>query len=169
MLSIGITTFKRRIDSLTSMVEYLKSCDPEIIINIAVNGEIEEPFDEEYYRNWQAKISGHLDACRSKIAALKKEGKKIAGFGAAAKGCIFLNAAGLTFEDLEYVVDDTDIKQGKYVPGTGLQVVGREALESDPVDYLIILAHNFADHISVSLRKEFKGKFLVFLPDIAEW
>lgn len=129
----------------------------------------EEPFDEEYYRNWQAKIAGHLDACRSKIAALKKEGKKIAGFGAAAKGCIFLNAAGLTFEDLEYVVDDTDIKQGKYVPGTGIRVVGREALKSDPVDYLIILAHNFADHISVSLRKEFKGKFLVFLPEIAEW
>jgi len=48
MLSIGITTFKRRIVSLTSMVEYLKSCDPEIVINIAVNGEIEEPFDEEY-------------------------------------------------------------------------------------------------------------------------
>jgi novobiocin biosynthesis protein NovU/D-mycarose 3-C-methyltransferase len=129
----------------------------------------EEPFDEKYYIGWQESISNHLQACRDKIASIKKEGKKIAGFGAAAKGCIFLNALGLTSEDLEYVVDDTDIKQGKYVPGTGLQVVGREELENNPVDYLIILAHNFADHISVSIRKEYKGKFLVFLPEIAEW
>lgn len=129
----------------------------------------EEPFGERYYREWQKKVSDHIQACRSKIDALKKAGKKIAGFGAAAKGCIFLNAAGLTSEDLEYVVDDTDIKQGKYVPGTGLRVVGREELKSHPVDYLIILAHNFADHISVSLRREFDGKFLVFLPEISEW
>jgi novobiocin biosynthesis protein NovU/D-mycarose 3-C-methyltransferase len=129
----------------------------------------EEPFDEKYYIGWQESISNHLQTCRDKIASIKKEGKKIAGFGAAAKGCIFLNALGLTSEDLEYVVDDTDIKQGKYVPGTGLQVVGREELENNPVDYLIILAHNFADHISVSIRKEYKGKFLVFLPEIAEW
>ena len=129
----------------------------------------EEPFDETYYKTWQEKISIYLQTCRDKICDIKKDGKKIAGFGAAAKGCIFLNAVGLTSDELEYVVDDTDIKQGKYVPGTGLKVVGREELEKNPVDYLIILAHNFADHISVSIRKEYKGKFLVFLPEIAEW
>lgn len=51
MLSIGITTFKRRINSVSDMVEYLKSCDPEIIINIAINGEVEEEFDEEYRKD----------------------------------------------------------------------------------------------------------------------
>lgn len=139
----------------------------EISVESAIRRE--EPFDSEYYRNWQKKVSSHIQECRKSIYRLKSEGKKIAGFGAAAKGCIFLNALGLTFEDLEYVVDDTDIKQGKYVPGTGLKVVGRRALKEDPVDYLIILAHNFADHISVSLRKDFSGKFLIFLPEIAEW
>ena len=48
MLSIGITTFKWRINSLKNMVEYLKSCDEDVIINIAVNGEVSEEFDEDY-------------------------------------------------------------------------------------------------------------------------
>jgi len=48
--SIGITTFERRLESLTRMVKYLKRCDPDIIINLAINGEIETPFSEEYRR-----------------------------------------------------------------------------------------------------------------------
>jgi len=46
--TIGITTFKRRIESVKSMVEYIRSCDEDIVINLAVNGEVEEDFDEEY-------------------------------------------------------------------------------------------------------------------------
>lgn len=46
--SIGITTFERRLESLTRMIKYLKRCDPDIIINLAINGEIETPFSEEY-------------------------------------------------------------------------------------------------------------------------
>jgi len=48
MISIGITTFKRRLSSVTSTIEYLKRCDKDIIINLAINGEIEEEFDESY-------------------------------------------------------------------------------------------------------------------------
>lgn len=46
--TIGITTFKRRIESVKSMIEYIRSCDEDIIINLAVNGEVEEDFDEVY-------------------------------------------------------------------------------------------------------------------------
>ena len=46
--TIGITTFKRRIESVKSMIEHIRSCDEDIIINLAVNGEVEEEFDEEY-------------------------------------------------------------------------------------------------------------------------
>lgn len=48
MLSVGITTFKRRLASLESMIDYLKSCDKNLIINIAINGEVSEEFDEQY-------------------------------------------------------------------------------------------------------------------------
>jgi hypothetical protein len=51
MLSIGITTFERRIESLARMVKFLKSCDPDIKINIAINGEISKPFSESYRKS----------------------------------------------------------------------------------------------------------------------
>ncbi len=48
MLSIGITTFKSRLESVRNMIDHLKSCDEDIIINLAINGEIVEEFDEDY-------------------------------------------------------------------------------------------------------------------------
>jgi hypothetical protein len=89
---------------------------------------------------------------------------RICFFGAAAKGCVFLNALGLNVNTMgkTVVVDDTVEKQGLYVPGTGFQVVDRSALKN--YDTVIILAHNFADHIEASLRKEFDGRIMTLLP-----
>jgi hypothetical protein len=89
---------------------------------------------------------------------------KICFFGAAAKGCVFLNALGLNINTMgkTVVVDDTAEKQGLYVPGTGFQVVDRSALKD--YDTVIILAHNFADHIRASLEKEFDGRIMTLLP-----
>jgi hypothetical protein len=89
---------------------------------------------------------------------------RICFFGAAAKGCVFLNALGLNINTMgkTVVVDDTVEKQGLYVPGTGFQVVDRSALKN--YDTVIILAHNFADHIEASLRKEFDGRIMTLLP-----
>lgn len=154
--------------SMRLIMAHSESCmEPDA--SVAAKLMEESRFDEEYYMNWKSRVESHLASCRERVSRIRSEGKKIAGFGAAAKGCIFLNAAGIGCEDLEYVIDDTDIKQGKYIPGTGLKVVGREELKNSPVDYILILAHNFADHISVSLRQEFSGKFIVLLPEIAEW
>jgi hypothetical protein len=90
---------------------------------------------------------------------------KICFFGAAAKGCVFLNALGLNVNTMgeTVIIDDTIEKQGLYVPGTGFQVVDRSA--SKDYDTVIILAHNFADHIKCSLRKEFDGRIMTLLPD----
>jgi hypothetical protein len=90
---------------------------------------------------------------------------KICFFGAAAKGCVFLNALGLNVNTMgeTVIIDDTIEKQGLYVPGTGFQVVDRSALKD--YDTVIILAHNFADHIECSLRKEFDGRIMTLLPD----
>ena len=89
---------------------------------------------------------------------------KVCFFGAAAKGCVFLNALNLNVNTMgeSVVVDDTIEKQGLYVPGTGFQVVDRSALKD--YDTVIILAHNFADHIKASLEKEFDGRIMTLLP-----
>ena len=98
-----------------------------------------------------------------RVIATKELGK-ICFFGAAAKGCVFLNALGLNINTMgeTVVVDDTIEKQGLYVPGTGFQVVNRSALKD--YDTVIILAHNFADYIEASLRKDFGGRIMTLLP-----
>ena len=93
-------------------------------------------------------------------------------FGAAAKGCIFLNALGLSIENMPdaYVVDDTPEKQGLFIPGTGFQVCSRERLVEDKPDNVIILAHNFSDYIAKSLRQDnFEGRIYTCLPSITEF
>ena len=101
------------------------------------------------------------------IVSLKEQGYKIAGFGAAAKGCIYLNAAGIDHTHLEYILDDTNIKQGKFVPGTGIEIVSREALKTNPVDYVVILAHNFSDYIIKILKQDgYTGKIIILIPKI---
>ena len=74
----------------------------------------------------------------------------------------------LTHEDIDFVIDDTDIKQGKFIPGTGIEIVSRNILKDKQPDYILILAHNFADYIITSLELEFSGKFIILIPKIIE-
>lgn len=92
-------------------------------------------------------------------------------FGAAAKGCVFLNALGLTIENMpnSFVIDDTLDKQGKFIPGTGFEVVSRDRLKAESVDNIVILAHNFASHIAASLGGNFDGNIYTLLPSIARF
>ena len=91
----------------------------------------------------------------------------IALFGAAAKGCVYLNALN-SFKLAEaYCVDDTLQKQGKYIPGTEIQVRNREFLMVDRPDNVIIMAHNFAPAIKQSLINDgYKGRLITMLPEI---
>ena len=101
---------------------------------------------------------------RAFFEALPRE-STVAAFGAAAKGVVYLNALGCADRFL-YVVDDTPQKQGKFVPGTRLEVVSRERLYEDQPDLLVILAHNFKDHIIESLRGHYRGRIATMIPTI---
>lgn len=127
----------------------------------------QENFYIEDYIKWGEEIKTNIVKSKQYIMDLKNRGLKIAGFGAAAKGCVYLNASGIDYTMIDYIIDDTNIKQGKFVPGTGIEIVSRDRLKSHPVDYIIILAHNFSDYIIKLLRQDgYKGKFILFLPTI---
>lgn len=128
--------------------------------------QLEKNYGLDYHIKWGNEIQNHIINSKNFIKKLKEEGKTIYGFGAAAKGCIYMNTMRLTHEDIDYVIDDTDIKQNKFIPGTGIQVVSRDILKNSPPDYILILAHNFADHIIESLNSEYIGKFILLLPEI---
>lgn len=120
----------------------------------------------QYYRDWGKRAKAHMGISKEYIEKIKKSGKRIACFGAAAKGCIFLNCCGLDYKAIDYIVDDTDLKQGKFMPGTGIEIVSRDVLIKNPPDYILILAHNFTDYIIKSLKPIYNGKFLVMFPNI---
>ena len=126
--------------------------------------EMEKDYQLEYHVEWGDKVHNHIRESREFIKKIKSEGKTIYGFGAAAKGCIYLNSMGVTHKEIDYIIDDTDIKQGKFIPGTGIQVVSRDILNTKKPDYILILAHNFADYIIKSL--EFDGKYIILIPQI---
>jgi len=132
------------------------------IINKYLKEESKFDFD-----SWGNKINAKLLQDKLFLSNISIQAR-IACFGAAAKGCVYLNCLDPDFvnKHIMYVVDDTPHKQGKYVPGTKLQVVDRETLYRDQPEYLIIMAHNFKDYIIKSLRPHYKGKIIVLIPDI---
>lgn len=118
-----------------------------------------------FYKQWGKKIEQHLTSCKIQLSSLKNAGKTLAGFAASAKGCIFLNSIEVGAEVLDFIIDDTDIKQGKFMPGTGLEIKGRGDVDFEQIDYILILSHNFSEHIIKSLKDEgYEGKFIVCLP-----
>jgi hypothetical protein len=125
----------------------------------------ENTLSPEYYINWGKQISNHILNCKEFLLSLKKQNKNIIGFGAAAKGCIFLNSVKIDDSIIDCVIDDTDLKQHKFIPGTGIQVQSRSYLKSNNVDYILILAHNFKDTIIKSLENDYIGKYIVLFPE----
>ena len=115
------------------------------------------------YEKWKSDIQLKIDKDRDFILNLNGS---IACFGAAAKGCIYLNVINDICNKISYIVDDTVEKQGKYMPGTNLQIVNRDVLYKDQPDYLIVLAHNFKKHIIDSLIDKYTGTIIVMLPEI---
>lgn len=95
------------------------------------------------------------------IARIKAEGKTIAGYGAAAKGFSVLKLAGIDERHLEYFVDDSPAKQGKYTPVSHIPVISREEAESRLPDYFFITAPNY-EAVIIEKEKErgYQGKFI---------
>jgi hypothetical protein len=127
---------------------------------------LEEFINKKYLLNWGKRIQSNIERYSNFLLGVKNSGYKIAGFGAAIKGCVFLNTCKIDYNILDYVIDDTPEKQGKFVPGTGIEVMSREILKTNPPDYILILAHNFKEYIIKSIQNEYKGKFIVMFPDI---
>lgn len=128
--------------------------------------QLEKNYSLDYHIKWGDQVQEHIKNSREFIKEIKNSNKTIYGFGAAAKGCIYLNAMGLTDLHLDYIIDDTDLKQGKFVPGTGIKIVSRDILKEKQPDYILILAHNFADYIIESLKESYSGDFIILIPNI---
>ncbi|MFF3303140.1 methyltransferase domain-containing protein [Streptomyces sp. NPDC001741] len=103
------------------------------------------------------------------VRSLLAEGKRVAGYGASAKGTTILNICGLGADEVAYCTDTTTLKQDKVLPGTHIPVRSPGHARHDPPDVYLMLAWNYADEI---LRKEAEflragGRFILPFPEPA--
>jgi 2-polyprenyl-3-methyl-5-hydroxy-6-metoxy-1,4-benzoquinol methylase len=96
----------------------------------------------------------------------KRDGKRVAGYGAAAKGNTLLNYAGIRADLLDFVVDRNPAKQDKYMPGSRIPIASEECLKREKPDYVLILPWNLKNELVVQLAyvKDWGGKLVTAIP-----
>ena len=98
----------------------------------------------------------------------KREGKRVAGYGAPGKGNTLLNYCGIRTDFLDFTVDRNPYKQGKYLPGTHIPIYSPDRIAQEKPDYVLILPWNFRDEIMKQLNsiRSWGGKFVVPIPEV---
>jgi SAM-dependent methyltransferase len=122
-----------------------------------------------FYSDFQQKIEKIKYQALIFLIGEKTKGRKIIGYGAAAKGNTFLNYCGIKGTDIfEFVVDASPHKQNKFLPGSHIPVVGREKIEEYKPDYIVIFPWNILTEISeqLSFIRAWGGKFVIFIPEL---
>ena len=103
------------------------------------------------------------------LVTAKNQGKRIAGYGAPAKGNTLLNYCGVRADFLDFTVDRSPHKQGCFLPGTRLPIFPPDKLKEARPDYVLILPWNLKDEIvqQVGYIRDWGGRFVVPIPEVA--
>jgi SAM-dependent methyltransferase len=120
-----------------------------------------------YFHGFAERVDNLRTRLRALLADLKAQGRRVAAYGAAAKGTVMLNACGIGAETLDFVADRSEYKQGRFMPGVHLPVVAPERLLQDRPDDVLLLTWNFADEIlaqQAAYRAQ-GGRFVIPVPE----
>jgi hypothetical protein len=123
----------------------------------------------EYYKSFQAQVNAIKNQFLRFLIDCQDNGRKVIGYGAAAKGNTLMNYAGLKGNNLiKFVVDAAPSKQGKFLPGTHIPVYDEHKISEYRPDYVIIFPWNLKEEIMNQLGyiREWGGKFAVFIPKL---
>ncbi len=126
--------------------------------------------DDQVYNKFNKNVKKIKFNIWKKLIALKEQGKRIVGYGAAAKGNTLFNYCGIRNDVIDYVADLSPYKQDLYLPGSLIPIVSPNKIKETKPDYVIIIPWNIKEEIinQLSFIREWEGKFLVLIPEIEE-
>jgi SAM-dependent methyltransferase len=122
----------------------------------------------DYYRDFGERVAHLKEQLLVLLRRLQGQGHHIAAYGASAKGSTLMNAFGIDRPLIEFVVDRSHLKQGRFTPGNHLPILSPQALLERRPDYVLLLTWNFAEEI-LAQQAEFRrggGKFIVPVPEV---
>jgi SAM-dependent methyltransferase len=156
--------------SLRLFIQHLKGDHP---ISDSVSHMLTEEVNwgvrqQSFYQDFGLKVKRLRQDLLDCLYELRASGKRIAAYGASAKGTTLLNYFGIGAEFLDYVVDRSTVKQGLYTPGTHLPILSPEELLRRKPDFVLLLTWNFADEI-LAQQAQYRaqgGKFIIPIPQV---
>jgi 2-polyprenyl-3-methyl-5-hydroxy-6-metoxy-1,4-benzoquinol methylase len=121
------------------------------------------------YADFGARVRATKRAMLAFVIEARDQGKRIAAYGAAAKGNTLLNYCGIGADVIDYVVDRNPAKQGRLLPGSRIPVRAPEAVFETRPDYLLILPWNIKDEVMAQMAgiRDWGGQFVLPIPRVA--
>ena len=120
------------------------------------------------WTGYAQKIDALRDELVDLVTGIKKAGKSIAGFGAPAKATTLMYHFNIGPDIIDFIADDSPLKQGLYSPGLHIPVLSSDAIYEKRPDFIVLLAWNFASQIMTKHQKYLDdgGQFIVPLPTV---
>lgn len=122
----------------------------------------------ETYRQFAINVKKNKNDLLRLLKSLKKEGKRIVGYGATSKSTTVLNYCNIGPEYIDYISDTTPIKQGKFTPGMHIPVKDYSEFKNNYPEYALLFAWNHGKEI-MDNEKKFKeagGKFILYVDNV---